>query len=254
MTERVGLAGAELELHSWGQGRPLLFLHGEDYFEAHKPFLEALGARHRVIAPRHPGFGSSTLPSSFRSIDDLAYLYLDLIDRLQLDRPLLVGASLGGWIALEMAVRAPERFDKLVLLGTVGVKMGGREDRDFADIYQIPENEMRALTFAEPSRYVPKYAELSEEELIAIARDRQSTLHFGWRPYMHNPTLRTWLHRVRMPTLIVWGDQDGVVRTNYARSLAAALPNAQLEVIAKAGHYPQIEQTAKALEAIEAFC
>lgn len=250
---RMTLAGADLEIHAEGSGRPLLFLHGEDYFGQHKPFFDALAKRYRLIAPRHPGFGSSSLPDNFRSVDDLAYLYLDLIESMKLEQPILVGASLGGWIALEMAVRAPRSFERLVLLGTVGVKMGGREDRDFADIYQIPETEMRALTFADPGRYVPKYGELDEAELMAIARDRESTWHFAWQPYMHNPTLKTWLHRVRMPTLVVWGEQDGVARLDYARALSKALPNARLEVVAKAGHYPQIEQSEKVASLIAAF-
>ena len=251
---RMTLAGADLEIETKGAGRPLLFLHGEDYFKQHRPFLDALAERFTVVIPRHPGFGSASLPEAFRSVDDLAYLYLDLIDALKLERPILAGASLGGWIALEMAVRAPATFDKLVLLGTVGVKMGGREDRDFADIYQIPETEMRALTFADPSRFVPKYAELSQDELMSIARDRESTWHYAWRPYMHNPTLKTWLHRARMPTLMVWGEQDGVARVQYARELARSLPNARLEIIANAGHYPQIEQTDKVASLVKAFC
>ena len=251
---RIKIAGADLEVQSEGAGRPLLFLHGEDYFDQHRPCFEALAKRYRVVIPRHPGFGSSSLPESLRTVDDLAYLYLDLVETMKLERPLLVGASFGGWIALEMAVRAPEVIDKLVLLGTVGVKMGGREERDFADIYQIPETEMRALTFADPGRFVPKYGELSQDELVSIARDRESTWHFAWKPYMHNPTLKTWLHRVRMPTLMVWGEQDGIARVDYARALSRALPNARLEVLPKAGHYPQIEQAEKVAALITEFC
>lgn len=251
---RMAVAGADLEIETLGSGRPLLFLHGEDYFKQHRPFLNALAKRYRVVIPRHPGFGSSSLPDSFRTIDDLAYLYLDLIETMQLDRPVVAGASLGGWIALEMAVRSPAAIDRLVLLGTVGVKMGGREDRDFADIYQIPETEMRALTFADPGRFVPKYAELEQAELMSIARDRELTWQYAWKPYMHNPTLKTWLHRIRMPTLMVWGEQDGIARTDYARALSSALPNARLDVVADAGHYPQIEQADKVAALIASFC
>jgi pimeloyl-ACP methyl ester carboxylesterase len=253
LMERVKLAGAELEIHTRGQGRPLLFLHGEDYFEQHAPFLEALASRYRLIVPRHPGFGKSTLPADFRSIDDLAYLYLDLIDVLKLDRPIVVGASLGGWIALEVAVRAPATLDRLVLLGSVGVKLAGREDREFADIFQIPESEVRTRTFADPERFVPNYATMSDDALIGVARDRQSAVHFAWRPYMHNPVLRKWLSRVRMPTLVVWGDKDGVVAPAYAKSLIDALPDSSLRMIANAGHYPQIERPQDVVSAIEAF-
>lgn len=250
----MAVAGADIEVQTGGAGRPLLFLHGEDYFGQHRTFFNLLDKRFQTIVPRHPGFGASRLPDSFRSVDDLAYLYLDLIEAMRIERPILVGASFGGWIALEMAVRAPAAIDKLVLLGTVGVKMGGREDRDFADLYQIPETEMRALTFADPGSFVPKYAELSQDELMSIARDRESTWHFAWKPYMHNPTLKTWLHRVRMPTLMVWGEQDGIARVDYARALATALPNARLEVLPNAGHYPQIEQAEKVAALVTEFC
>jgi pimeloyl-ACP methyl ester carboxylesterase len=251
--ERFQLANAEIEVDVRGEGQTLLFLHGEDYFEQHKSFLDALAEHYRIIVPRHPGFGGSPLPGNFRSIDDLAYLYLDLLDHMKIEAPVLAGASLGGWIALEMAVRSPERFDKLVLLGTVGVKLGGREERDFADIYQIPEDEVRRLTFANSDRWGPSYAELSDDQLMAIARDRETTVHFAWRPYMHNPTLRTWLHRVQIPTLLLWGDKDGVTNPDYAGALADTLPRAQLHVIADAGHYPQVEQTDEVVKAIADF-
>lgn len=246
------IAGTEIECSINGDGRPLLFLHGEDYFGQHRPFLDALAADWKVIVPRHPGFGASPLPGHFMKIDDLAYLYLDLMDAMKLDRPVIVGASFGAWIALELAVRAPERIDKLVLLGPVGVKLGGRYDRDFADIFQIPDAEVRNLTFAD-QRWVPDYASLAEAELAVMAQDRQSATHFGWRPYMHNPTLRHWLHRVRVATLIMQGDKDGVLAPGYAKKLVEALPKATLDTIANAGHYPQIEQSAAVVERIKKF-
>ena len=169
-----------------------------------------------MIVPRHPGFGRSELPPDFRSVDDLAYLYLDLIDHLHLERPIVVGSSFGGWIALEMAVRCPERIGRLVLIGPAGVKFGGRHDREFADIYQIPEEEVRRLTFADPARWAPDYRAMTEEQLASIAQDRQSVVHYAWRPYMHNPGLRKWLHRARMPTLVAFGDQ----RRNYQPAIS----------------------------------
>jgi pimeloyl-ACP methyl ester carboxylesterase len=139
--ERLKISGMEVEAYVQGEGRALLFLHGEDYFQQHRPFLDALARTWRVIAPRHPGFGSTPLPDHFMKVDDLAYLYLDLLDDMQIERPLVVGASFGGWIALELAVRVPERIDRLALLGTFGVKLGGRYERDFADIFQAPESD-----------------------------------------------------------------------------------------------------------------
>jgi len=251
--ERLEMRGASLEVLSRGSGRPLLFLHAEEAFEQNLPFLERLAKKHRVIAPRHPGFGGSALPPEFRSVTDLALLYLDLLDKLELKDPILVGSSFGGWIATEMCVYSPERIARLALIGSVGVKLGGREDRDFADIYFMPHEELRSRLYADPERWSPDFSKLSEAELQIAGRDRQSAAFFGWRPYMHNPLLRRWLHRVRMPTLLVWGEKDGFVSPAYAKKLAAALPKAELRTIAKAGHFPQIEQLEETLGVVESF-
>jgi pimeloyl-ACP methyl ester carboxylesterase len=247
-------SGINLEVQDTGGAKPpLLFLHAEEYFEQHALFLQRLEETWRLIVPRHPGFGRSELSRDFRSVDDLAFLYLDLMDQLGLEHPVVVGASFGGWIALEMAVRCPERIDHLVLIGPAGVKFGTRYERGFADIYQMANDEVRRLTFADPDRWAPDYRAMTEEQLASVARDRQSTVHYAWRPYMHNPGLRKWLHRVRMPTLVACGGQDGVISPQSARALADALPNARLAVIDKAGHYPQIEQVDAVLRAIHDF-
>ena len=113
--ERIELGGIALETEITGAGQPLLFLHGGDYVAQNAPFLDRLAQRFRVIAPRHPGFGTTPRPSWFRSVHDIAYLYLDLLDRLDLKDTLLVGSSFGGWIALEMAVRSEARIARLAL-------------------------------------------------------------------------------------------------------------------------------------------
>src|ERR1041384_1321594 len=240
--ERIELAGIALETLMAGEGPPLLFLHGGDYVAQNRPLLDRLAHRWHVIAPRHPGFGNTPRPAWFRSIHDIAYLYLDLIERLELDNGLLVGSSLGGWIALEMAVRSQARLGGLVLIDSLGLKYGGREERDIADIYALPADEVVRRTFSDPARFVPDYAALDEAELQAIARDREATALYGWKPYMHNPALVHWLHRITVPSLVLWGDKDGIVAPSYGEKLAASLPSARFERIAGAAHYPQIEQ------------
>ena len=250
--ERIDVGGASLEAFTAGSGRPLLYLHGEDYFEQTKPFLAQLARRFRVIAPRHPGFGESPR-GEFRNVDDLAYLYLDLMDRLELKDVVLVGSSLGGWIALEAAARSGERLGRLVLIGASGVKFGGREDRDFQDIFGSSDEDIRRWMFADPARWVPDYGKLPPEAVEAVARDRQAAAIYCWRPYMHNPTLGRWLHRVRTPSLVLWGEKDGFATTQHGERLAAALPNARLQVVRNAGHYPQIEQLDETVGAVESF-
>jgi pimeloyl-ACP methyl ester carboxylesterase len=251
------MAGIEIGRHSLdgsvaGAGRPLLFLHGGDYVSQNAAFLDRLARHWRVVAPRHPGFGQSGRPDGFRTIHDLAYLYLDWIDRQPSD-VVLVGSSFGGWIALEMCVRSVARIGRLVLVDTLGVKFGGREERDIADIYALPEDERNRLTFFDPARALPDYATLGDDELTAIARDRSATALYGWRPYMHDPGLRQWLHRVRAPTLVLWGDNDGIVSPDYGKKLSTELPDARFELIAQAGHYPQIECPDAVADAIEHF-
>jgi pimeloyl-ACP methyl ester carboxylesterase len=251
--DEIAIGNLSLEATSIGEGPPLLFLHGGDYVLQNRPCLERLGRRWRVLAPRHPGFGRSPRPDGFRTIHDLAYLYLDLLDQQDLREVVLVGSSFGGWIALELAVRSCARLSRLVLIDALGVKFGGREERDIADIYALPEAELRRRTFRDPAAFVPDYTQLPDEEIEAIVRDRQATALYGWRPYMHDPALRQWLHRVSVPSLVLWGEEDGIVTPEYGRKLAAALPDARFETIAAAGHYPQIERPDAVAAAIARF-
>jgi pimeloyl-ACP methyl ester carboxylesterase len=236
-----------------GAGPPLLFLHGGDYVAQNHRFLERLARHWRVTAPRHPGFGHSARPEGFRTVHDIAYLYLDWLDRQPPSGAVVVGSSLGGWIALEMCVRSVEKIAALVLIDSLGLKFGGREDRDIADIYALPEDEVRRRTFFDPARVLPDYASLGDDELTAIARDREATALYGWRPYLHDPGLGQWLHRVRVPTLVLWGENDGIVTPDYGHKLCGALPNAKFERVAQAGHYPQIERPEAVADAIEDF-
>jgi pimeloyl-ACP methyl ester carboxylesterase len=236
-----------------GAGPPLLFLHGGDYVAQNAAFLDRLARHWRVTAPRHPGFGHSERPEGFRTVHDLAYLYLDWLDDQPPGEVVVVGSSFGGWIALEMGVRSAGRIGRLVLIDALGLKFGGREERDIADIYALPDDERQRRTFCEPARVLPDYASLGEDELTAIARDRSATALYGWRPYMHDPGLRQWLHRVRAPSLVLWGESDGVVAPEYGKKLCAALPNARFETIERAGHYPQVERPDAVADAIERF-
>ena len=236
-----------------GDGPPLLFLHGGDYVEQNQVFLDRLARHWRVTAPRHPGFGTSPRPEGFRTVHDLAYLYLDWLDRETAAGITVVGSSFGGWVALEMAVRSVARIARLVLIDSLGLKFGGREVRDITDIYALPADEVRRRTFFDAASVVPDYAALGDDELNAIANDRAATALYGWRPYMHDPGLRRWLHRVRVPSLVVWGEADGIVAPDYGEKLCRSLPNAEFARIARAGHYPQIERPDEVAALIDSF-
>src|SRR5438046_1888598 len=218
--ERIEIAGMSVEALIAGAGPPLLFLPGGDYVAQNRPFLDRLAQRFRVVMPRPPGFGATERPAWFRNVSDIAYLCLDLLDRLDLRDATLVGSSFGGWVALETAVRSTARIGRLVLIDTLGVKFGGREERDIADIYALPAEEVLRRSLVEPARAVPDYASLDDPDLVAIMRDREATALYGWRPYMHDPALVHWLHRITRPSLVLWGDSDTIVAPAYGERLA----------------------------------
>jgi pimeloyl-ACP methyl ester carboxylesterase len=250
--ECIDIGGVSVEALILGDGPPLLFLHGIDYFAQQRPFLDRLAKNFRVIAPRHPGFGASARPAWMRSVSDIAYLYLDLIERLVLDDVTLVGSSFGGWVAMELAVRSTAHLGGLVLIDALGVKFGGRDEVEIADIYALPAAEAVARTFADPAR-APDYAVADDASLEEVARDREAAVLYGWRPFMHNPSLKHWLHRVRVPNLVIWGDRDRIVAPAYGAHLTQLLPGARFVPIADAGHYPQIEQLDAVAQAIAVF-
>lgn len=251
--ETRDIKGVPVEIHVAGSGPPLLYLHAEQHVGQARPYLEALTKTWTVIAPRHPGYGAASGAIDLRTVEDLSYLYLDLLDEMKLDAVVLVGASLGGWIALEMCVRNHARLSKLVLVSSVGIKFSGREERDFADLFYLPDIEAFPLLFADPKQHAPNYAVLSSGELEALARERQMLAQYGWRPYLHNPGLKRWLHRVALPTLVLWGEADRFAKPSYGQSLASALPAAEFKLIRGAGHYPEIEQPDAVIRAIDAF-
>jgi pimeloyl-ACP methyl ester carboxylesterase len=251
--ERIELGGIAVETRLAGDGPPLLFLHGGDYVAQNQACLDRLARRFRVVAPRHPGFGNTPRPAWFRSVGDIANLYLDLLERLDLKDATLAGHALGGWIALDLAVRSEARLARLVLIDSLGVKFGGREERDIADLHALPADEVLRRSFADPEAAVPDYAALDDGALMAIARDREASVLYGWRPYMHDPALLHWLHRITRPALVLWGERDGVVAPSYGERLAAALPRARFRLVAGAAHYPQIERPEEVAAAIERF-
>src|SRR5215470_15573211 len=229
MTRTLSVAGTTLEMLERGQGRPLLFLHPGEGLAPERPWLELLSRRFRVIAPWHPGYTNSPLIDGSGSVDDLAYLYLDLAEELKLANAVLVGACFGGWIAAEMMVRSTARFSRLVLADPLGIKIGGREERDIADMDALPRARYLKLAWADPAKGEIDFAGLPDTELAAIVRGREAFALYGWKPYMHNPRLRRWLHRIDRPTLLLWGAEDRIVTPAYGESWRRAKPNARLE-------------------------
>jgi len=250
---RIAIKDVEFEVFHQGSGPALLLLHGDNGLDHRAEFLQLLARHFEVIAPSHPGFGRTALPDRIDSVEDLAYLYLDLADALDLRNALLLGFSLGGWIAAEIAIRSSNRFAKLVLVGPVGIKVGDRESRGVPDIFATSPEELNRLTFHDPSNANNDSGSLTDEEAHIIVRNREALALYTWEPYMHNPKLRYYLDRIGIPTLVLRGASDGMVSQAYAETYTGLISGAKLELIAEAGHFPEIEQPRELVERIAAF-
>ncbi len=248
----VAVGDTPIELFDRGSGPPILLLHGAGGLKHGAPFLSALVERARVIAPSHPGFGRSPLPEWIASVDDLAYLYLDLMDQLDLHDVTLVGMSMGGWTAAEIAIKCTHRIARLVLADPVGIKPGDRLTRDIPDIYALHPDEVGRLMVHDPKN-APNYLTMSEDELAVVARNREAAALYLWEPYMHNPQLLRRLHRVNVPTLFLRGGSDGIVSDSYVRAYSAAIPGSTVHTIERAGHNPANEQPQQFVDSILRF-
>ncbi|PYN10434.1 MAG: hypothetical protein DME05_27440, partial [Candidatus Rokuibacteriota bacterium] len=213
----MSVHGVRLEIVERGQGRPILWLHGEEGLDPGAQFLDLLAAHGSVLAPSHPGFGHSPDVASIDTVDDLSYLYLDVLAERNLRDVTVVGSSLGGWIAAEMAVKCSDRFSGLVLVAPLGIKVGDRETRDIPDIFALPPDEVARLQYRDPAKVAVDHGQLSDDQLTVIARNREATALYAWEPYFHNPKLRQWLHRITLPTLLLSIDSSPP-RTTATRS------------------------------------
>ena len=243
----------DLEILRRGAGRPLVLLHGLAPLDPEAPVLDLLAAHAEVIAPTHPGFGHTKRPDDFDTVGDLVHLYLDLLARLPADRVTLMGLSFGGWLAAEIVATYTPRVEKLVLVDAVGIKVSDRETPDVLDLFNASPAEVRRRRWHDPDRFAPDYDAMEDDALVAHARNRDALCLYAWHPYMYNPQLSQWLRRVRVPALVLWGASDGVVTEAYGRAYSALIPGARFEVIAAAGHHPEIEQPEAFVERVVTF-
>ena len=252
--ETVDLPGAAIEVERIGSGPPLVLLQSAEAYESGLDLVDRLAESREVFLPWAPGYGGSPLPDSVRGIDDVAYVYLDLIAHYGLAGVVLVGCSLGGWIAAEMATKTCERLSRLVLVDPLGAKFGGAYDRDIEDIYFHSFDRVKAIKFADPRRDpLDDMTGLGEDEAMRVARHRETTARLCWEPYFHNPALKHRLHRIDAPTLVLWGAEDRFVTPDYGRAYAGRIPGSRFVSIAGAGHYPHIEQPDAFMDALSSF-
>ena len=228
----------------------LLFLHDADVLPGPVGALTLLADDLDVVVPRHPGFGTpmDDTAQEWDSVADLAQHYLSGPVTDLTNSPLhLAGAGFGGWIALEMAVRAPHLFASLTLVSPYGVKLSGPTEPDFADILLLDPTEIVELGWADPTAChdlrMPGFPTgLTDTEYEQTFADRAALSRYAWKPFLHDPRLRRWLHLATMPTLVIAGIHDRLVPPRHSAALADLLPSARFVELPHAGHYPYLER------------
>jgi len=233
----------------FGAGPPLLYLHGAGgtapLMNGGEPaaFLTELGKSFRVIMPEHPGFGDDDRPAWLLSIHDLAYFYLDFLAQRHLAGVHLVGSSLGGWLALEMAVRSTARLATLTISGAAGLRLPGVSR---GDIFLWTREQFIRNSIANPAiqdrMAAALSAELPPDAQARVLRAWETTALLGWNPRMHDPQLKYWLHRINVPAHVIWAEQDRVVPKQYGEAFARLIPGARLSLMPGCGHLNHIDQ------------
>lgn len=240
-----------IRLSEAGSGPAALVLHGGGGPATVEPIGTHLAKTRRVLTPTHPGWNGSARPTWLTGIGDLAAAYLDLLAELDFADVLVVGSSLGGWIAAEMAVRDDrERVGRLVLIDSVGVNFPGQPIRDF---FALDARGVAEYSYHDGDRFYVDPTTLPADQLAARGANMATMRVLAGDPYMHDLALLGRLGDVSIPTLVVWGESDRIVTPDYGRALAAAIPNARFEIVREAGHLPQIEQPEATFAAIDAF-
>lgn len=228
--------GCKIRLRRGGEGPALLYLHGVNGAGIVQPFMDMLAQKYDVLVPEHPGFGASDEPDWLDNIHDLAYFYLDLLDQLELKSVKVVGSSLGGWLAMEMAVRQPERFQAMVLIGSAGIRIS---ECSPGDIFLWSPQEAARRTFHDPK--LVEMALANPPDIDTGLKNRHTAAKLAWEPRLHDPMLHKWLHRLKMPVQLIWGDKDQVMPLPHGYELRKLIPNSELIIMTDCGHLPQLE-------------
>jgi pimeloyl-ACP methyl ester carboxylesterase len=247
------IAGMNIEVERIGKGKPLLVFASEEQLERGCAAIANLGLDHEVIMPSLPGYGHSERADWIRNPEDLSYIIMDLLDAMKLQGVPAIGFSLGGWLIAEIATKTNQYFSKIVLVDSYGVKLGGAYDRDIADIWTLHADKVLKLKWHDVAKGKRDFPSMTEEELTIIARNIESTARFCWEPYMHTVHMTKRLHRIKVPTQFIWGENDGITPVAYGRGFSALIPHSKFNSIARAGHYPHLEQSDEFIKIVRPF-
>ena len=236
----VKVRDATIKLHRAGAGETVLFLHGAGGLQQWPRFFDALADGYRLLVPEHPGFGASDDPAWIRNVPDMAMFYLELAEMLNIEKAHLIGHSLGGWIAAEMLIRDRARFQSLTLLAPAGIRVEGIPAGD--TFIWSPEETTRNLFHNQLMAAAILELPQSEEQQDIALKNRFTATKLGWQPRWFNPDLERWLHRIKLPALVVWGSEDKVMPPAYAALWKERLPDARVTMVKECGHLPHIEK------------
>jgi pimeloyl-ACP methyl ester carboxylesterase len=247
----------ETQIDVIGDGPPLVFLHGPWGLRSHRDFLDHLACNYLVFAPRHPGTSSGD-PDAIHQLDelwDLVVYYGELFDRLGLRAPALIGHSFGRMVACEIAATMPERASKLVLIDPLGL---WRDDLPVKNWMILSEDQRSQTLFADQrGAAAGRFLELPSETGARIEAQasfiwsQACTGKFVWP--IPDRGLKKRIHRIVVPTLVVWGAADNVIAPAYAEEFAHRIPDARVELIDHAGHLPHLEQPHKVAQLVSDF-
>jgi pimeloyl-ACP methyl ester carboxylesterase len=243
-----GVGPVDVTVDEQGAGRAFLLLHGGGGPGTVAGFAALLaGSRPaRAITPTHPGFGGTPRPEALHTVAGLAELYVALLDQLGTDDVTVVGNSIGGWIAAEMALLASPRVGGIIVVNGTGVQVPGHP---VADFFSLTMDQVTKLSFHDPDRFRVDPATLPPAAQAGMAGNR-ATLAVYASTGMSDPTLAGRLSAVQTPTRVLWGDSDQIVDPDYGRAFAAAIPSARFQLLTDTGHMPQLETPDQLLQAI----
>jgi pimeloyl-ACP methyl ester carboxylesterase len=251
--EFLDVRGVKIQMLKGGSGDPLLYLHSAGGEIVWLPFFEQLSQRYTVYVPAHPGFNLSEGLDRIDTMEDLVFHYTDLMEQLGLTQPYVVGLSLGGWLAAELAIRYSNCIRKLALIDAVGLRVPGAP---VADFFQATPEELRTLIFYDPKSDLAKTFAPdvpSPEVLESMMKAREATARVGWNPYLCNPKLRARLYRVTVPTLVIWGESDRLVPLAHGRAYHEGVVGSKLVILEKCGHAPPFEKPEETVRVLTEF-
>ena len=250
---QVAVGETQVQMFSGGSGPPLLFLHGAGGNSGWQAYHEELSQSYTVYVPSQPGFNGTERPDWLYTITDVAHFNQALVQKLGLDQYILMGSSMGGWVAAEMAAMSSHGLKALVLVDAAGIKP---ERGEIAEIFMVSAETRLKQRFYDPSQ-VPNYEqytrELSPEEQLVEHSNREMASRLCWKPYLYNPSLPYYLAKVSTPTLILWGRQDAIIPVECGELFQKALRNSSLRIIDNCGHSPATEKPQEFLNAITEF-